>query len=61
MKSKTSSFNTTIFKKNLTHYWPIWIVYLCYLIVVVPLSIWLYANNESNYIGNVPLHRNNIM
>ena len=55
MKSKTSSFNTTIFKKNLTHYWPIWIVYLCYLIVVVPLSIWLYANNESNYIGNVPL------
>ena len=55
MKSKTSSFNTTIFKKNLTHHWPIWIVYLCYLIVVVPLSIWLYANNESNYIGNVPL------
>ena len=56
MKSKTSSFNTTIFKKNLTHHWPIWIVYLCYLIVVVPLyAIWLYANNESNYIGNVPL------
>ena len=56
MKSKTSSFNTTIFKKNLTHYWPIWIVYLCYLIVVVPLSIWLYSNNEGNYIGNnVPL------
>ena len=54
MKSKTSSFNTTIFKKNLTHYWPIWIVYLCYLLMVVPVSIGLiYANAENNYIGNV--------
>ena len=29
MKSKTSCFNATIFKKNITHYWPIWLVYLC--------------------------------
>lgn len=55
MKSKTSSFNMTIFRKNLTHYWPIWVVYLCYLIMVVPVSIGLiYANVENNYIGNMP-------
>ena len=55
MKSKTSSFNMTIFRKNLTHYWPIWVVYLCYLIMMVPVSIGLiYANVENNYIGNMP-------
>lgn len=58
MKSKTSSFNATIFKKNLTHYWPIWVVYLCYLIMVVPVSIGLiYANVENNYIGNMPFEQ----
>ena len=61
MKSKTSSFNMTIFRKNLTHYWPIWVVYLCYLIMVVPVSIGLiYANVENNYIGNMPFEHKQV-
>lgn len=27
MRSKTSFFNRTIFRKNITHFWPIWVVY----------------------------------
>ena len=31
MKSKTSCFNKTIFRKNMTRFWPVWAVYLAYL------------------------------
>ena len=31
MKSKTSCFNKTIFRKNVTRFWPVWAVYLAYL------------------------------
>lgn len=41
MKSKTFCFNRTIFRKNVTHFWPIWVLYLCYLLVTLPISIWL--------------------
>lgn len=43
MKSKTSCFNRTIFKKNFTHYWPLWALYLAYLIVIMPVCIWQMA------------------
>ena len=36
MKSKTSFFNRTVFKKNVTLYWPIWVCYLLYGMVKVP-------------------------
>ena len=49
MKSKTSFFNGTIFKKNITHYWPIWVGYLVYLLIAAPLSIWLNANDQWYY------------
>ena len=39
MKSKISFFNKTIFKKNFTHYWPLWAVYLLYLIAVMPVNL----------------------
>lgn len=39
MQSKKSFFNTTIFKKNLTHFWPVWVLYSIFLIVMVPLRI----------------------
>ena len=41
MKSKTFCFNRTIFRKNVTHFWPIWVLYLCYLLVTLPISIWV--------------------
>ena len=40
MKSKTSCFNRTIFKKNMTHFWPLWLAYAGYMIIVLPASIW---------------------
>lgn len=39
MRSRTSFFNGTIFKKNITHYWPVWIVFFLYLICVIPVAI----------------------
>ena len=49
MKSKTSCFNATIFKKNITHYWPIWLVYLGYLMAVLPINIWLRTTTKTYY------------
>lgn len=46
MKSKTSCFNWTIFKKNLTHYWPLWAIYLGYLLLTTPFAIWQMASIE---------------
>lgn len=40
MKSKTSCFNRTIFKKNVTHYWPVWALYLLYLLAALPVMLW---------------------
>lgn len=46
MKSKTSCFNTTIFRKNFTHYWPLWALYLCYLLFIVPMNLYLSMSQE---------------
>lgn len=51
MKSKTSCFNTTIFKKNMTHYWPIWALYLCYLMVIMPFNLWMMISQNRYYTG----------
>ena len=40
MKSKTSFFNRTVLKKNVTLYWPIWVCYLLYGMVKVPGQLW---------------------
>jgi ABC-2 type transport system permease protein len=41
MRSKNSFFNKTIFKKNVTLYWPLWILYLGFLLLVMPGVIWM--------------------
>ena len=41
MKSKTSCFNKTIFKKNVTRFWPIWLLYMGYLVFALPVNLWL--------------------
>ncbi len=46
MKSKTSCFNFTIFKKNITHFWPIWMAYLAYLLLSEPVVIWQMGTRE---------------
>ena len=40
MKSKISFFNKTIFKKNVTLYWPIWVLYTLFLVFVQPVMFW---------------------
>lgn len=54
MKSKISCFNKTIFKKNVTHFWPIWLVYMGYLVFALPVNLWL---NMANYNGGMFIHR----
>lgn len=54
MKSKTSCFNTTILKKNISHYWPVWILFLCYLMLILPVNIWMSATSRYTY-ENVPV------
>lgn len=41
MKSKISCFNKTIFKKNVTRFWPIWLLYMGYLVFALPVNLWL--------------------
>ena len=40
MKSKTSFFNKTIFKKNMTLFSPLWAGYLVFLSIMVPGRLW---------------------
>lgn len=49
MKSKTSCFNKTIFKKNFTHYWPLWFCWLGYLLLELPFSIWFHMSQQLTY------------
>lgn len=51
MKSKTSCFNRMIFKKNFTHYWPLWALYLAFLILLMPVQIWQLATNKWYFEG----------
>lgn len=45
MKSKTSFFNKTIFKKNVCLYWPIWAIYSFVLFCSMPFVLWLEYND----------------
>ncbi len=52
MKSKKSFFNKTIFKKNVTLYWPLWAVYTVFLFCMQPGLIWVFnynANRRNDY------------
>ena len=52
MKSKTSYFNKTIFKKNITHYWPIWGIILFWNLFLLPFM--LYDNSlQYRYFTNM--------
>ena len=49
MKSKSYCFNKTIFKKNLSHFWPLWALYTGYLILVLPVNLWLTMSGYSQW------------
>ena len=48
MKSKISFFNKTIFLKNVTLYWPIWVVYTLFLVGGMPFALWLSVHDRFN-------------
>lgn len=63
MKSKTSYFNKTIFKKNFTHYWPIWGMILFWNLFLLPFMIYdnslqyrYYTNMTQTQIEQQRLH-----
>lgn len=49
MKSKISFFNKTIFKKNMTLYWPIWGIYTLLLLFFQPVILWISEYNSQFY------------
>jgi ABC-2 type transport system permease protein len=49
MKSKKCCFNKTIFKKNISLYWPLWAGYQCLLILMLPVMIWMQTSNIERY------------
>ncbi len=55
MKSKISCFNKTIFKKNLTQFWPLWGAYLVYMVAAGPIN--LYQRMSVNYPSTYALDR----
>ena len=46
MQSKISCFNKTIFKKNLTRFWPFAVIYGVYLMMVHPMVMYLEISNN---------------
>lgn len=40
MQLKTSYLNKTIFKKNMTRFWPVYVIYTLIMIFIMPVSIW---------------------
>lgn len=49
MQSKTSCFNGVIFRKNITYFWPIWVIYTAVLIFMIPVRLFLNTYVESSY------------
>ena len=50
MQSKTSCFNKVIFKKNITYFWPIWLIYTIFMLCMVPAQLFLTTYvADSNY------------
>lgn len=48
MKSRTSYFSKTIFRKNILHFWPIWVVYTLFLTIMMPVRIFVTIANTVN-------------
>lgn len=47
MQSKISSFNPTLFRKNLSRFWPLWVIYTVIWVVMLPLL--QFTSSRSHY------------
>lgn len=48
MRSGTSFFNVTIYKKNLQRYWPVWVTYLISLLLSLTVPIYNYIRRRGS-------------
>ncbi len=48
MKSKTSFFNRTVYRKNVTLFWPVWGCFLLYELFSGPLYLWINFGKMKN-------------
>lgn len=49
MQSKISFFNKSIFKKNITHFWPLWLGYFIISLFEIPFGIFLSGRSLQYY------------
>ncbi|MEG2815907.1 MAG: ABC transporter permease, partial [Oscillospiraceae bacterium] len=62
MQSVKSYFNPTLFRKNITRFWPVWAVYLVAWIFALPVSGYLrMANTTAEYLAENRLYFANEM
>lgn len=55
MKSGTSFFNTTLFRKNLTRYWPVWALYAVVWIYALPVRCITIVTRNQQWMGETPI------
>ena len=55
MKCATSYFNSTLFKKNLTRYWPIWALYALIWIYALPVRCITIVSRNQLWMGETPV------
>lgn len=55
MKSGTSYFNPTLFKKNLTRYWPVWALYALVWIYALPMRCMMVVSRNQLWMGETPV------
>jgi len=48
MRSGTSFFNLTIYKKNLQRYWPVWVTYLIFLLLSLTVPMFNYIRRRGS-------------
>ncbi len=57
MKSGTSFFNSTLFKKNLTRYWPIWALYALVWVYALPVRCMMVVSRNQLWMGETPIQQ----
>ncbi len=57
MKSGTSYFNPTLFKKNLTRYWPIWALYALIWVYALPVRCVTIVSRNQQWMGQTPVQQ----
>ena len=55
MKSGTSYFEPTLFRKNLTRYWPIWVLYTLIWFYALPMRCIMVVTRNQAWMGETPL------